>query len=121
MQEKQQTILAKICHISVNKTRLPHINRYDYNHEEVPAESIDIYLGAQSSSDLEASGVLKMHPANIIVNENYWEKPDGDLALLELPEDIDFSLTIKPISLPETSAPAGTVCTVTGWGATNSW
>ena len=111
---------TKDIRIYINDSYLPHINRHDKNHTRLPAESVEVYLGVQSSFNLEASGVLKMHPANIIVNANYLEKPDGYLALLKLPEDINFSPTIKAISLPETSAPAGTVCTVTGWGATNS-
>ncbi|KAG5842893.1 hypothetical protein ANANG_G00182590 [Anguilla anguilla] len=43
---------------------------------------------------------------------------DNDIMLIKLSEPATFSDAVQPVALPTSCAPAGTMCTVSGWGDT---
>ncbi|XP_070823425.1 trypsin-1 [Chaetodon trifascialis] len=45
---------------------------------------------------------------------------DNDIMLIKLSEPAVFNQYVQPVALPTRCAPAGTMCTVSGWGSTMS-
>ncbi len=45
---------------------------------------------------------------------------DNDIMLIKLSEPAVFNQYVQPVALPSRCAPAGTMCTVSGWGNTMS-
>ncbi|KAJ8267761.1 hypothetical protein COCON_G00129330 [Conger conger] len=43
---------------------------------------------------------------------------NNDIMLIKLSEPATFSSAVQPVALPTSCAPAGTMCTVSGWGDT---
>nr|XP_033958128.1 polyserase-2-like [Pseudochaenichthys georgianus] len=45
---------------------------------------------------------------------------DNDIMLIKLSKPATLNQFVKPVALPRSCAPAGTMCTVSGWGSTQS-
>lgn len=76
------------------------------------------YSGMQDQ--YKQDGVEQRSLKRIISHPDYNQMTfDYDIALLELSEPLEFTNTIQPICLPDSSHmfPAGMSCWVTGWGA----
>ncbi|TNN02445.1 hypothetical protein fugu_009932 [Takifugu bimaculatus] len=76
------------------------------------------YSGMQDQ--YKQDGVEQRSVKRIISHPDYNQMTyDYDVALLELSEPLEFTNTIQPICLPDSSHmfPAGMFCWVTGWGA----
>ncbi|CAG12052.1 unnamed protein product, partial [Tetraodon nigroviridis] len=76
------------------------------------------YSGMQDQ--YKQDGILRRPLKRIISHPDYNQMTyDYDIALLELSEPLEFTNTIQPICLPDSSHmfPAGMSCWVTGWGA----
>lgn len=76
------------------------------------------YSGMQDQ--YKHDSVIQRSVKRIISHPDYNQMTnDYDIALLELSEPLEFTNTIQPICLPESSHmfPAGMSCWVTGWGA----
>lgn len=85
-----------------------------------PAQWI-AFLGLHDQSKRSAPGVQEHRLKRIIVHPSFNDFTfDYDLALLELEKPAEYSTTVRPICLPDTSHvfPAGKAIWVTGWGHT---
>ncbi|KAM5222732.1 suppressor of tumorigenicity 14 protein [Hipposideros larvatus] len=79
------------------------------------------FLGLHDQSKRSASGVQERKLKRIISHPNFNDFTyDYDIALLELEEPVEYSSTVRPICLPDTSHsfPPGKAIWVTGWGHT---
>lgn len=78
-------------------------------------------LSIRAGSTLRNQGGTVVNVAAIHQNPDFdWSYIDYDISILELAEELEFSSSIGPISLPEVNqiVEAGTNSTVTGWGTT---
>ncbi|XP_072585425.1 LOW QUALITY PROTEIN: suppressor of tumorigenicity 14 protein [Vulpes vulpes] len=79
------------------------------------------FLGLHDQSKRSATGVQELGLKRIISHPYFNDFTfDYDIALLELEKPAEYSSTVRPICLPETSHsfPAGKAIWVTGWGHT---
>lgn len=79
------------------------------------------YLGLHDQSKRSATGVQELGLKRIITHPFFNDFTfDYDIAVLELEKPAEYSSTVRPICLPESSHtfPAGKAIWVTGWGHT---
>jgi len=76
-------------------------------------------VDGESSVDVMA-GNIKYGSGERRTSQRIIEKPDVDLALIELSEPFTMDGCTDVVSLPQREVPAGTQCWITGWGRTNS-
>lgn len=79
------------------------------------------FLGLHDQSKRSAPGVQECKLKRIISHPNFNDFTyDYDIALLELEQPVEYSSTVRPICLPDTSHsfPPGKAIWVTGWGHT---
>ncbi|XP_049634302.1 suppressor of tumorigenicity 14 protein [Suncus etruscus] len=79
------------------------------------------FLGLHDQSKRNAAGVQKLGLKRIIRHPSFNDYTfDYDIALLELEKSAEYSSTVRPICLPDTthSFPTGKAIWVTGWGHT---
>lgn len=79
------------------------------------------FLGLHDQSKRSAAGVQERKLKQIISHPSFNDFTyDYDIALLELEQPVEYSATVRPICLPDTSHtfPAGKAIWVTGWGHT---
>lgn len=79
------------------------------------------FLGLHDQSKRSATGVQERQLKKIISHPSFNDFTyDYDIALLELERPVEYSATVRPICLPDTSHsfPAGKAIWVTGWGHT---
>lgn len=79
------------------------------------------FLGLHDQSKRSATGVQELGLKRIIAHPFFNDFTfDYDIALLELDKPADYSSSVRPICLPESSHsfPAGKAIWVTGWGHT---
>lgn len=79
------------------------------------------FLGLHDQSKRSASGVQKRSLKRVITHPSFNDFTfDYDIALLELEQPVEYSSTVRPICLPDTSHvfPTGKAIWVTGWGHT---
>lgn len=79
------------------------------------------FLGLHDQSKRSASGVQERGLKRIISHPSFNDFTfDYDIALLELERPVEYSNTVRPICLPDTSHdfPTGKAIWVTGWGHT---
>ncbi|XP_030639320.1 trypsin-2 [Chanos chanos] len=62
-----------------------------------------------------------IYSSRVIRHPNYdsWNI-DNDIMLIKLSSPVSFNQYVQPVALPSSCAPAGTMCTVSGWGNTMS-
>ncbi|KAM7356750.1 brachyurin [Cochliomyia hominivorax] len=81
----------------------------------------DVYLGTKSVDESLESGKLVLRSNKYIVHEKFNPiTAANDIALVKLPEDIQFTSRIKPATLPyrmKTDQFTGSRVVATGWGA----
>lgn len=79
------------------------------------------FLGLHDQSKRSASGVQERGLKRIISHPSFNDFTfDYDIALLELERPVEYSSTVRPICLPDSSHvfPSGKAIWVTGWGHT---
>lgn len=79
------------------------------------------FLGLHDQSKRSATGVQELGLKRIITHPFFNDFTfDYDIAVLELEKPAEYSSTVRPICLPESSHtfPAGKAIWVTGWGHT---
>ncbi|TFJ97866.1 protein FAM187B [Platysternon megacephalum] len=88
----------------------------------LPDSAYRMNLGEYQLSDPSPTQISS--PVSRIVRHPNYNQSTlvADIALVQLTEPVNFTDTIRPISLPgpSTPFPAGEVCWVTGWGLTGS-
>ncbi|EDW94273.1 collagenase [Drosophila yakuba] len=81
----------------------------------------DVYLGTKSVEDVDQSGGLVLRSNKFIVHERFNpETAANDIALVKLPQDVEFTSRIQPASLPSRYRHdqfAGMSVVASGWGA----
>ncbi|XP_076594238.1 trypsin-1-like isoform X3 [Chaetodon auriga] len=84
-----------------------------YNRVEVRLGEHNIRVNENTEQFIRSSRVIR-HPRYSSYNIN------NDIMLIKLSEPAVFNQYVQPVALPTSCAPAGTMCTVSGWGDTMS-
>lgn len=105
-----------ILYLHIKNVNFYHMTLY-YHRNKVPS-SWQTYSGMRDQ--IKFDNVQNRKVKTIIPHPQYNQMSnDYDVALLELSEPLEFTNTIQPICLPDSSHIflAGMSCWVTGWGA----
>ncbi|KAH8371182.1 hypothetical protein KR093_006408 [Drosophila rubida] len=82
----------------------------------------DVYLGTRSVEDTEQLGGLVLRSNKFIIHERFNpETAANDIALVKLPQDVQFTSRIRPATLPSRHRLdqfTGNSVVASGWGAT---
>uniref|UniRef100_A0A3B3QNV6 trypsin n=1 Tax=Paramormyrops kingsleyae TaxID=1676925 RepID=A0A3B3QNV6_9TELE len=81
---------------------------------------VEVRLGEHNIQEKEDSDQF-ISSSIVIRNPGYdsWTL-DNDIMLIKLSKPANLNSFVQPVSLPTACAPAGTMCTVSGWGNTMS-
>ncbi|KAF3692138.1 Trypsin-1 [Channa argus] len=79
---------------------------------------IEVHLGEHNTEENEGTEQF-LRAYNIIIHPAYSSSTmTNDIMLLKLNQSATLNANVQPVSLPTSCAPAGTMCTVSGWGNT---
>ncbi|XP_070822470.1 trypsin-2-like isoform X3 [Chaetodon trifascialis] len=84
-----------------------------YNRVEVRLGEHNIRVNENTEQFIRSSRVIR-HPRYSSYNIN------NDIMLIKLSQPAVFNQYVQPVPLPTSCAPAGTMCTVSGWGDTQT-
>lgn len=81
---------------------------------------MDIVLGDHNRWFMDGNEQI-IPAARVIPHPNYesW-LVNNDIMLIKLSKPATINQYVQPVALPTSCAPAGTMCTVSGWGVTMS-
>ncbi|KAK2910024.1 hypothetical protein Q8A73_007739 [Channa argus] len=83
-----------------------------------PIRHIEVHLGEHNTEENEGTEQF-LRAYNIIIHPAYSSSTmTNDIMLLKLNQSATLNANVQPVSLPTSCAPAGTMCTVSGWGNT---
>ncbi|KAK2844823.1 hypothetical protein Q5P01_011482 [Channa striata] len=80
--------------------------------------SIEVHLGEHNIEENDGTEQI-LRAQNVIRHFAYnSDTMTNDVMLLKLNQSASLNANVQPVSLPTSCAPAGTMCTVSGWGNT---
>ncbi|XP_071252951.1 trypsin-1-like [Salvelinus alpinus] len=81
---------------------------------------VEVCLGEHNVDRTEGKEQLISY-SHVIPHPNYSSyNIDNDIMLIKLSKPATLNTYVQPVALPSSCAPAGTMCTVSGWGNTMS-
>uniref|UniRef100_A0A8C7S845 trypsin n=1 Tax=Oncorhynchus mykiss TaxID=8022 RepID=A0A8C7S845_ONCMY len=81
---------------------------------------VEVHLGEHNIKVTEGSEQF-ISSSRVIRHPNYSAYDlDNDIMLIKLSKPATLNTYVQPVALPSSCAPAGTMCTVSGWGNTMS-